>query len=83
MSKLRIFALVLIVAGMFGLAIGSLRYTKETHKAKLGVIELSVKDRETVNIPVWAGVGTILIGGGMFAYPFIRKANSSKNITEG
>ena len=36
-----------------------------THEAKLGPIELSVKDTETVNIPVWAGVGAIVIGGAL------------------
>jgi hypothetical protein len=42
---------------------GGFSYTKETHDAKLGPIELSVKDKQTVNVPVWAGVGAILIGG--------------------
>jgi len=53
---------VLIVAGVLGLVYGSFTYTKETHEAKLGPIELSVKDKETVNVPVWAGVGAIAIG---------------------
>jgi hypothetical protein len=30
---------------------------------KLGPLELKVKEKETVNIPVWAGVGAIVIGG--------------------
>jgi len=55
-------AIVLIVAGGLGLAYGSFTYTKETHQAKLGPIELSIKDKETVNIPVWAGVGAIVAG---------------------
>jgi hypothetical protein len=56
-------ALVLIVAGVLGLVYGSFSYTKETHEAKVGPIELTVKDKETVNIPVWAGVGAIAVGG--------------------
>ena len=32
------------------------------NEAKLGPIELSVKDKEMVNIPVWAGVRAIVIG---------------------
>jgi TRAP-type C4-dicarboxylate transport system permease small subunit len=60
---LKILAIALIVAGGLGLAYGSFSYTKETHKATLGPIELSVKDKETVNVPVWAGVGAIVIGG--------------------
>jgi len=50
-------AVVLIVAGVLGLVYGSFSYTKETHEAKLGPLELSVSDKQTVNVPVWAGVG--------------------------
>jgi multidrug transporter EmrE-like cation transporter len=63
MNAVKIVAIVLIVAGILGLAYGSFSYTKETHEAKLGPIELSVKERQTVNVPVWAGVGAIVIGG--------------------
>ena len=63
MNALKMTAIALIVAGFLGLAYGSFSYTKETHKAKLGPIELSVKDKETVNIPVWMGVGAIVVGG--------------------
>ncbi len=63
MNAIKMLAIVLIVAGALGLAYGSFTYTKETHTTKLGPIELSVKDKETVNIPIWAGVGAIVIGG--------------------
>jgi hypothetical protein len=63
MSALRIVAILLIAAGILGLVYGGFTYTKATHEAKLGPLELSVKDRETVNIPVWAGVGAIVVGG--------------------
>ena len=63
MNAVKIAAIALIVAGVLGLAYGSFSYTKETHEAKLGPIELSVKDKETVNVPVWAGVGAMVIGG--------------------
>jgi hypothetical protein len=63
MNPIKMAALVLIVAGILGLAYGGFSYTKETHEAKVGPIELTVKDKETVNIPVWAGVGAIAIGG--------------------
>ena len=62
MSGARIAAFVLIVAGLLGLAYGSFSYTKETHRTKIGPLELSVKDKQTVNVPVWAGVGAIVIG---------------------
>lgn len=62
MNPIRILAIVLIVAGCLGLAYGSFSYTKDTHEAKLGPIALSVKETETVNVPVWAGVGAIVAG---------------------
>lgn len=63
MNAVRIAAIVLIIAGLLGLVYGSFSYTKETHKAQLGSLELSVKDKETVNVPLWASVGAIAIGG--------------------
>ena len=65
MSATKIIAIVLILAGALGLAYGKFSYTKETHDAKVGPIELSVKDKETVNVPVWAGVGAIVVGAGL------------------
>ena len=67
MNAVKMAAVVLIAAGVLGLVYGSFSYTKDTHEAKLGPIELSVKDKETVNIPVWAGVGAIVIGGALLA----------------
>lgn len=63
MSVIKIVAIALIVVGVLGLAYGSFSYTKETHDVKLGPIELSIKDKETINVPVWAGVGAIVVGG--------------------
>ncbi len=65
-------ALLLIVAGVLGLAYGSFSYTKETHETKIGPLEFSVKDTETVNVPVWAGVGAIVVGGLLFLMPTKR-----------
>jgi len=62
MNPIKILAVVLIVAGVLGLAYGSFSYTKETHQAKIGPLELQVKEKETVNVPQWAGVGAIAIG---------------------
>ena len=65
MNAVKVAAIVVIAAGVLGLVYGSFSYTKDTHGAKLGPLELSVKDRETVNIPVWAGVGAIVVGGAL------------------
>jgi hypothetical protein len=62
MNSAKMFAIVLIVLGVLGLAYGSFTYTKETHNAKIGPVELSVKDKETINVPVWVGVGAIAAG---------------------
>ncbi len=65
MNASKIAAIVLIVAGVLGLAYGSFSYTKQTHDVKVGPIEMSVQDKQTVNVPVWAGVGAIVIGGAL------------------
>jgi hypothetical protein len=69
MSAVKIVGIVLIAAGILGLVYGGFSYTKETHEAKIGSLELSVKDKETVNVPVWAGVGAIVIGGILLLVP--------------
>lgn len=63
MNALNIAAIVLIVAGVLGLVYGGFSYTKETHDATLGPFELSVSDKQRVNVPVWAGIGGIVLGG--------------------
>ena len=54
MNTIKIAAIALIVAGVLALLYGGFSYTKETHQAKVGPISLSVQEKETVNIPVWA-----------------------------
>ena len=62
MNVKQIVAVVLILLGIAGLVYRNFSYTKETHEAKLGPLELSVKEKETVNIPVWGSAGAILAG---------------------
>ena len=68
MNVVRIAGIVLVVAGILALVYGGFTYTTETHEAKLGPIELSVKEKKAVNIPVWAGVGAIVIGGALLLF---------------
>jgi uncharacterized membrane protein YidH (DUF202 family) len=62
MKAVKMLAIILIIAGALGLAYGSFTYTKETHQTKIGPIELSIEDKETVSIPVCAGLGAIVVG---------------------
>ena len=68
MNALRIAAIVLIVLGALALAYGSFSYTKETHEAQIGPLQLTIKDRQTINIPVWAGVVAVAGGVGLMLY---------------
>jgi TRAP-type C4-dicarboxylate transport system permease small subunit len=60
---MRLVAIVLIVLGIVGLIYGGITYTQRTHDAKIGPIDISVNENKTVPIPVWAGVGAIVVGG--------------------
>jgi multidrug transporter EmrE-like cation transporter len=62
MSPVKIVGIVLIVAGALGLAYGGFSFTKETHKAEIGPLSLSVKEKEQVNVPQWLGIGAIVLG---------------------
>ena len=62
MNAMKLLGIVLLVGGILGLMYGGFTYTKETHEAKIGPIVLSVKDKETVNVPQWLGVGSIAVG---------------------
>ena len=63
MNSIRILGIALLVAGTLGLIYGGFSYTKDTTAVKLGPLELSVKEQERVNIPLWAGIGAIVAGG--------------------
>lgn len=63
MNGIKLVAVALIVAGVLALIYGGFSYTKDTTAVKLGPIELSVKENKTVNVPMWAGVGAVVVGG--------------------
>jgi hypothetical protein len=65
MSGLRIFGIALIILGIIGLVYGQFSYTRKSHDADLGVLKLSIKEKETVNVPVWAGVAGIAAGAAL------------------
>lgn len=63
MNPMKILGIALIAGGILGLVYGGFTYTKETHETKIGPLVLSITDKETVNVPIWVGVGAIVIGG--------------------
>ena len=69
MSTLKIVAIILIVAGIVALVYGQITYTKKTHEVDLGPLELSVKEKRTVNIPLWAGIAAIVAGAVLLIIP--------------
>jgi hypothetical protein len=69
MNAIKIAAIALIVAGVLGLAYGGFSYTKDTQQAQIGPLELTVQERQTVNIPIWAGVAAIVAGGLLLFVP--------------
>ena len=62
MNPIKMLAIVLIIGGILGLTYGGFSYTKDTTAIKLGPVEFSVKEKETVNIPLWAGIAAIVAG---------------------
>ena len=65
--------IVLIAAGIFALIYGGFTYTEDRHEIDIGPIELQASEQETVNIPVWAGAGALILGVVFVAYPMKRR----------
>lgn len=66
MKLLKVIGILLIVAGVIGVIQGQFSYTEDTHEAKLGPVAFSIEDKETIDVPLWAGVGAIVVGGIFF-----------------
>jgi len=69
MDRLKVLGVILVILGVAALAYGGFTYTKETHEADIGPIEIKVKDKERVNIPGWAGVALVLAGAAVILVP--------------
>lgn len=68
MNAIKAIGIVLIVGGILALVYGGFSYTKDSEQVKLGPIELSMKEKKTVDIPVWAGIGAIVIGAALLVF---------------
>lgn len=65
MNGMKLAGVLLIVASVLALLYGGFSYTKETQAAKLGPIELTVRENKQVNVPIWAGIAGIVAGGAL------------------
>jgi uncharacterized membrane protein YdcZ (DUF606 family) len=72
MNSRKMAAVALMVAGVLALLYGTFSYTRDSHTTQLGPIEMTVKDRETVNIPKWAGVAALVAGALLLFLPSRR-----------
>jgi TRAP-type C4-dicarboxylate transport system permease small subunit len=68
MNAVKIVAVILIAAGTLGLVYGGFSYTQETHKVDVGPINMSIEEKERVNVPVWAGIGAIVVGAALLLF---------------
>jgi hypothetical protein len=62
---MRLIGIVVLAAGILALAYGGFSYTRQTHDIKLGPVELTVNEKQRVNVPLWAGVVLAVVGGGV------------------
>ena len=63
MSPVKIVGILLLIAGALGLMYGGFTYTSETHRADVGPLHMTVKEKDYVNVPVWAGIAALVAGG--------------------
>lgn len=67
MQGTKLLGAVLLALGILALAYGGFTYTKDTENVDIGPIHFQVKDKERVNIPLWAGVAVAIAGGVLLA----------------
>jgi hypothetical protein len=65
MNNIKLLAIVLLAAGTLSLIYGGFTYTKNVEEVDLGIVSFEVAEKERVNLPVWLGVGLIVVGGGL------------------
>jgi hypothetical protein len=56
-----------MVGGALALAYGGFSYTRDTHELNLGPLQVQVQERKYLNIPIWAGLASLLAGVALLA----------------
>jgi len=77
MNTLKIAAIVLVVLGILGLVVGGFSYREKTHSARMGPLEMSITKERTVNIPLWVGVGAVVVGGALLIIPLTKSQRAA------
>ena len=67
MKGTKLLGAVLLVLGILALAYGGFSYTKSTERASIGPLKIEIQDKESVNVPLWAGVAVAIAGGVLLA----------------
>jgi TRAP-type C4-dicarboxylate transport system permease small subunit len=67
MNSIKLVGVVLIVLGALGLVYGGFSYTQDTTALKVGPLEMTVQEKKTVNVPMWVGIGAMVVGGVLLA----------------
>ena len=80
--RMRILAILFLVAGALALTYGGFSYTSDTHEAKLGPVEINITEKEHVNVPVWAGVALLVAGGGILLQGRSSASGGSKAVAD-
>ena len=62
MNSTKLIGVILIIAGVLGLMYGGFSYTQDKTAVKVGPLELTVQEQKSINIPLWAGIGALVVG---------------------
>jgi hypothetical protein len=68
MSTAKMVGIVLMVLGGLAVVYGGFFYT-DTHTAKIGGMELSVKEKDFFSVPVWVGLAGLVAGAFLMFAP--------------
>ena len=63
MNRINLLGAVFLGLGILALVHGGFSYTKDSTAVKLGPVELKVQEKQTVSVPIWAGIAAIVAGG--------------------
>ena len=59
---MKLFGIILIVAGILMLVFGNVSFTKEEKVVDIGPVEINKKEKKTIDWPNYAGVVAIVAG---------------------